>query len=311
MRFGRERSAATSVIHVACATNQAYLPHCRAMLRSLLEHEPGPLAIHVFLDRDVADSDREQLRAMIECSRTQVFPLSMPHDSIGDLVQFGPAASWTRMFLADLFPRLDRLIYLDCDVIALKAVRPLWETELGENLLGAVTTVFPSPEWGEIHCAAMGIDNPCLYFNGGVLLLDLARLRAGAYSRRAAAFAEAHPSPSLMHLALHDGIRTAELRGYAKVHPEEALFADQDALNAVLWDKWLALHPRWNCMNQTHLPWAKDIYGGRHVREALDQPSIRHFEGVGSSKPWEPDYELGDRHLYERFALPDRVARKD
>ena len=66
------------------------------------------------------------------------------------------------------------------------------------------------------------------------------------------------------------------------------LFGDNDALSVVLGERRVRLHPRWNRMNQLDLPWSREIFGERMVSEALRDPAIRHFEGVGDDKPWDP-----------------------
>jgi lipopolysaccharide biosynthesis glycosyltransferase len=271
------------------------------MLHSLLSHEAGSIEVHLFVDSDVPPGVIEQLATLFDGrggASLSVMPI--PYGLIGDLIECAPATTWTRMFLAEALDRVERAIYLDCDVIVLDALRPLWSIQLGDAHVAAVTTVFPGTAWGEAHCAAMGICNVRRYFNGGVLVMDLNSLRLRGFSSAAVDFAQAHRSRSLILQAIQDGNHTDELRAYARDHPSEMLFADQDAMNAVLSDRRLALHPRWNCMNQTRLPDSKAIYGVREVQEALNSPAIRHFEGVGASKPWEPGSDANDRELYVR-----------
>ena len=44
-----------------------------------------------------------------------------------------PTSHWYRVFLPELLPDIDRILYLDADTVALESLAPLWETELGGN----------------------------------------------------------------------------------------------------------------------------------------------------------------------------------
>jgi len=68
--------------------------------------------------------------------------------------------TWARFALPWLWPAADRCIYLDCDTLVRKPIRPLWETDLGGALIGASR--------GTVHEYG---------FNSGVLLLDCAAMR--------------------------------------------------------------------------------------------------------------------------------------
>ena len=131
--------------------------------------------------------------------------------------------------------------------------------------------MFPSQDWGAQHCSALGLPSPRLYFNSGVLLMDLARLREGGYVSEIVEFASARLHPALTLQALEPGADAAGLRRHASLHPGQLIFGDQDAMNAVLAGERLALHPRWNCMNQLRLPWSVDVFGerGHPVRRAI------------------------------------------
>ncbi len=42
-----------------------------------------------------------------------------------------PSSLWYRIFLGELMPEVDRVLYLDADTIAVDSLAPLWATELG------------------------------------------------------------------------------------------------------------------------------------------------------------------------------------
>jgi lipopolysaccharide biosynthesis glycosyltransferase len=224
---------------------------------------------------------------MVEREGGAISFISVPDSAVASFptVGFTRKATWYRIYLPDLLPSLDRVLYLDSDLLVTGDLRPLWATGLDGHYLGAVTNVL-EPET-EHHPAELGIA-PDTYFNAGVLLMNLAEMR-------------------------RDGC-TETLRSYSAEHAAELMWRDQDALNAVLGSRRLALHPRWNCMNAVLvLPWARDVFGADAVEEARRDPAIRHFEGRTMNKPWHflSDRQLRELYFEHRRATPwPRVRRE-
>ena len=65
---------------------------------------------------------------------------------------------WYRIFLPELLPDVDRVLYLDADTIAVDSLAPLWEIDLDDSYLGAVTNVFQA---NHVHRPAeLGLAGP-------------------------------------------------------------------------------------------------------------------------------------------------------
>jgi lipopolysaccharide biosynthesis glycosyltransferase len=184
---------------------------------------------------------------------------------------FTGKATWYRIFVPDLLPAVDRLLFLDADTVVLDALAPLWETDLGVNYVGAVSNVFQPDHL--YRPAELGFDRPQDYFNAGVLLMDLNRMR-------------------------QDGC-VPSMTAYGRRSATNLAFRDQDVLNVVLRGRRLALHPRWNCMNSIlRFPWSSYVFGVTATEEARAAPAIRHFEGPSINKPW---HLLSEAPLRERY----------
>ncbi|MFZ4356097.1 glycosyltransferase family 8 protein, partial [Enterococcus gallinarum] len=79
---------------------------------------------------------------------------------------------------------------------------------------------------------------------------------------------------------------TTKVLRFIEENPDKLRFHDQDALNAVLHDRWTLLHPKWNAQGYI-LSKAKKhptIYGEKQYEETRRAPSIIHF--TGHVKPW-------------------------
>lgn len=200
-------------------------------------------------------------------------------------------AAYYRLFLPDLLPRdVERVIYLDCDVLFLVEVERLDAVDLGGCSLGAV--INPRSE----SYRTLGLPGPNDYFNSGVLLLDLARLRETGEHRQAADFAQANPDKIPAH--------------------------DQDALNYALAGKWHHLDVRWNQQYKFFRFNAAQLgFTEQELQRVRKAPFVAHF--ASKSKPWHYDnchpfrerwFQTLDRTPFAGWRpsprnLPDRARR--
>jgi lipopolysaccharide biosynthesis glycosyltransferase len=230
---------------------------------------------------ELPSSARDSLAGMVKDGGARILFHEIDDEQVSGfpIEGFTRKATWYRVFLPDLVPDVDRALYLDADVIALQDLTPLWRTELGDNLIGAVSNVH---QWDHLdRPASIGLPDDLQYFNAGVLLLDLAAMRRER--------------------------TTDELRRFVIENAERLDWRDQDALNLVLGRRRLRLHPRWNVMNSIVLyPWAADLFGAEAVEDARANPAIRHFEGPSLNKPWHYlcDHEMRERYLELRTRTP-------
>jgi FkbM family methyltransferase len=246
-------------IHVACATDEAFAPHCATMLRSLLAHaSPPAVRIHVLHGaRTLGATTRDRLERMVAEAGAALDWLEVPDALIADFPrQRFHVACWYRILLPTLLPRVERVLYLDSDTLVLQDLAPLWATDLQGRLFGAV--VNPLYAFMPDRSAELGLAAPAEYLNSGVLLMDLARMRADGTAER--------------------------VRRYAMEHPQN-VWPEQDALSVVCRGAWLPLHPRWNAQSTVfdlrpgRLPFAPD-----EALAARRDPAVVHF--IGPHKPW-------------------------
>jgi lipopolysaccharide biosynthesis glycosyltransferase len=246
------------------------------MLDSVLAHR-GAMDVHVhFLHgADIGADERRLVGEMVEAGGGEISFLRVGDERVEGLWTHPllPASAWYNVFLPDLLPDLDRVLYIDGDAIVLDSLEPLWETDLSGHFLGAVTNVLQENHFHRIE--DLGLPGPEVYFNAGVMLMNLAELRRGEGTRAVVEWARANP----------DKIR----------------WPPQDALNVALGSGRLRLHPRWNCMNSVvTFPWSAELFGAEAVEEARSNPAIRHFEGPGPNKPWHYLADAESRELYLR-----------
>jgi len=267
-----------SPIQVACAADAAYLPHCAAMLHSLLARH-ATAHVH-FLHSEAACPDGlSALASMVGRQGGRFTSHPIPAETLDGLPRLRdiPPLMWYRIRLPELLPALDRVLYLDADMLVVDDLTPLWQTQLAGYYLAAVSNVMEpyARDWPD----ALGLARAEDYFNSGLLLLNLDAMRRDDMPARLAA--------------------------YGREAGKRLRWPDQDALNALLAHRRLPLHPRWNCQNSLfYYPRARDVFGADAVAEAVRNPAIVHFEGGGVVKPW----HYLSRHPYRRHYVEHRRA---
>ncbi|MFN8222172.1 MAG: glycosyltransferase family 8 protein [Gaiellales bacterium] len=267
-------------IHLAVGVDRRYLTPLKVALVSLAD-QLGPRAqpvLHLvhrsLLADDVAAID----------PRFEVRPIT-PDAALVDRISRHPRLPPETAFpllLPEVLRDLDRVIFLDADILVLADVTPLWELDLR----GCAVAAAPdgaiqkcSDRRGLAEWKALGIPADTVYFNGGVLVMDLGAWRDRDVTERALSY-------------LRDSAFTAE-------------FLHQEAINAVLSDDRLLLDQRWNVLGAA----------ARRQAERARRPWIVHF--AGRIKPWLAPiggpYEATYRELLRRLEIsrpvPDRKTR--
>lgn len=89
------------------------------------------------------------------------------------------ASTYYRLFIPELFPELDKALYLDADLVIQGDISRLFDTELGTDLVGAIPDgiINTIPELGLYATNRLGTASTRHYFNAGVLLMNLAQMR--------------------------------------------------------------------------------------------------------------------------------------
>ena len=229
--------ATVDTIAIALAFDSGYSAPAAVTLRSIAEIVQGPVVIYVF-DCGLRAEDKQKIQASLphRLDLTLVF-MDIAPDSVAS--KLGPR--WARIDMMKYLPG-ERLIYLDADILVRKDLRDLWNTDLQGHPIAAVQDV-------DIPMGYPGFP-PGKYFNSGVLLMDLVKIRI--------------VFPELETLCF-------EMR--------DAHYWDQDPLNMYFRGDLLWLNLTWNAQ---HLGTIAERYDEERVKLPLEQlkdPAIVHFVG--------------------------------
>ncbi len=256
-------------IVLAACFNRPYVPHVATMLQSFIASSSTPAQWYLVGDESVDAETMKQLLEFAEGGGLNVTSLRIPDELAAGFEDrpVYPRIAWFRAVLAEALPHEDRLIYLDSDVLALHDLAPLWETALREGHVFAAVA-HPSYVVAPAECERLRLPPGAPVLNSGVMVMDLAAMRADGFADHIRAFATSRDRPPLR-------------------------YADQDAMNVVYAGRWTQLDPVWNAMSPVVMPfvsgasWDDDAHHDPLVLErAARSPAVVHFDGASVLRPW-------------------------
>ncbi|MEL6914380.1 MAG: DUF4422 domain-containing protein [Pseudomonadota bacterium] len=284
-------------INIAFASDAAYVPHAAAMLHSMLTRTAPKRRINLFfLETNVPELELELLAEVVAIhprATLHVIPVGNAFEGAYRSPSRAPSnATYNRFLLFDLLPGLDRLLYLDVDMIFRGDVAEIFDTEMGEAPLAAVTDYIMTrvltgptatidsdvPDLYDYYSRRLGLtdDQIAGYFNAGLLLFNFAAMDVAATGRALV----------------------------AKTRNGRYLFRDQDILNQHFAGRVLHLPGRMNVFNTVRAGYDR-VPQENHAAamDAKADPLLIHY-AAGDYKPWKRIVPLGQYYWQAVMETP-------
>ena len=168
---------------------------------------------------------------------------------------------------------IDRALYLDPDILIINPLTPLFDIELGECAFAAAShtdAIHPATALNNVR-----LNTSELYFNTGVILMDMPRAKAL--------------------------IDPDEIFAFAMEHERKLLFPDQDIFNALYGERTLPVPDQvWNYDARKYPDNIIRTGGEATLDWVMGNTAILHF--CGRDKPWAPKYRGQFAALYKHYA---------
>lgn len=250
-------------ISIAFASNEHYVQHLGCTIASILAnaHNDESFCFYV-LDGGITWESQEKLRTLVGKKAVELHFLKVDKRLVEDLpeIAYFSLNMYSRLLLPQLLPEVNRLLYLDCDMIVTTSLAELWNSDLQGCSLGVVQAAF---EWdkniNEKRKEHLPIHAPM--FNSGMLLIDLKKVREeGLFGKTL------------------EWIRDTEI----------LVWPDQDGLNVIFEKDRVLLPQKWN-IDLCNLPnLSSDCIGEELFQLKKNPVGIIHYNS--SQKPWNLDY---------------------
>ncbi len=182
----------SKVIPVFFACDENFVKYMMVTIRSLMNNaaKGNEYRIHV-LNTGISE-ERQQLVRELVAERedfTVDFPNVSSHlDAIRDrlpLRDYYSLTTYYRLFIPEMYPEYDKVIYLDSDVVVLGNIEEFYDYEVGDNMVGAIRDqlVQQLDVFGEYVEQVLGVGRNS-YFNAGVLLMNTDAFRKNDFLDR-------------------------------------------------------------------------------------------------------------------------------
>lgn len=268
-------------IDLLVTLNERYLPQLRVLLTSVSLNNPGERFRLYLIHRGISRQNLDILGE--QCARLDITLCPLTVDAAlfanAPTTRQYPQEMYYRLLAGQLLPQeLERILYLDPDILVINPLRPLWETELDGRLFAAAAHTGKTEIANDVNRIRLGTEHK--YYNSGVLLINLSACRQ-----------EIHPE---------------ELFRYAEEHAKELLLPDQDILNVLYGSRTLELDDYlWNYDARKYSSYLFRSSGEADVDWVMAHTAILHF--CGRAKPWKRVYNHRFGLLYKHYIrLADR-----
>ena len=189
---------------------------------------------------------------------------------VDDKIHYGNIMMYARILLPSMLPNLDKVIYLDCDLVVCKDLQSLWETDVKDVAVAMVPDLWYQDKE---TLGRLGINNN--YLNSGVIVMNLDYWRKHDVQNR--------------------------LLSYIIDKGKELIYNDQDALNVILQKERWQLPVKYNVtpyyFNRNLDNYPKEMH--EEIREARINPIIFHF--LGNIKPWSLGCYVPGKKLFMKY----------
>lgn len=261
---------------ILVTVNRAYLYPLSVMLKSLACQHPGrPIRVFV-LHRTLLPQDFAALAQAVNEPALTLVPLPadqslLPHAPTTDRY---PMEMYDRIFAAFQLPQnLERVLYLDPDLVVNQPLEPLLELPLEDYFFAAASHVAKTME--KLNAIRLQSETPGPYINSGVLVMNLPVLRR-----------EQQIQPVL---------------DYVDNHQKSLLLPDQDVISALYGSRLLRLNPwRYNMterlLTASLLTWGHPV----DLKWVQENSAIIHY--CGRNKPWKPNYMGKLDCIWQKYA---------
>lgn len=158
--------------------NKEYIPHFLTMLNSLsVNNSDSEFDVYVMYS-DLEDDDKSYISAKIKPNVNLIYIFVDNAIFRGaPKVKRYPYEIYYRIFAPIMLPEhIDRILYLDSDIIVRKNIDMLYNEAFGDDLFIACTQIHNFMQW--LNRVRMGVNKDYFYMNTGVMVMNVKELRS-------------------------------------------------------------------------------------------------------------------------------------
>lgn len=267
-------------INIVLATDKNYAQHAAVTITSILCNTTQQSNILFYIiDDNIDDDNKTKLQDTVKQFNSNIIFVKIPENSLNQVFVSGgiTRAAYFRLAIPNILPKtVNKVIYLDCDLIVLDDIVNLWNLDMCQKPVAATEDFGILSSTSKCREKEINLNwkKEYSYFNSGVLLIDVMLWRKNNYASQ-----------------LIELVQTHKFRHH-----------DQDALNYLFMNNWTSLPLCWNVIPPVfnmNLSIIKNKIMRQNALKALNNISIIHY--AGGYKPWEYKIYKGFNEGYYEY----------
>lgn len=254
-------------INIALASDNNYAQHVAVVMASIIANisDSNRLCFYLLSDGIAADKIAK-LQATLAGTGAKLVVCDLSnYKGFEKLYTSGhiSKAAYFRLDMANILPtNVQKVIYMDVDLLVFKDIAKLWNIDMQGKAIAAVPDygIMASKRLMQQKYEVIGLPVNKKYFNSGVVIMDLVQWRKHDYSSK------------VIELAANGNF------------PHH----DQDALNKLFMDNWFELPLTWNIIPPVFDLLPKVLFNNKFRASAIKaRKNIAILHYAGRYKPWE------------------------
>lgn len=267
-------------INIVFASDNNYAQHTAVAMASVLVNTKVPQKIQFYLiDDEIQQENKEKIIKTVQNLGGNIEFIKIKNSKLEDCYVSGELsrASYFRLDIANILDEsIEKIIYLDCDLLVYDDIEKMWQLDMGGKPVAATCDlgIMASARVRKQKNKFIGLPFDAPYFNAGVLMMDLKKWRDGNYAEAIIALATQNKYPN----------------------------HDQDALNKFFMNNWQEIPLRWDVIPPVFNLFLKIVTKPDLRKKAIEaklNPAIFHY--AGGYKPWEYEIHNGFNDKYYEY----------
>lgn len=264
-------------MNILVTLDRNYLTALNVMLHSLFLNNPGE-RFHIYMAADgLTSQDLEHIQARCARFDSTLHPIAVQEQWFANAptIRYYSRAMYYRLLAAQMLPaQLERVLYLDPDILVIGQVRAVYETQFRDELYAAAMHRGLTNVSGRVNKLRLPNNETDSYFNSGVLLMNLPQIRCE--------------------------VRPEDIFRYAERYRAALILPDQDILNGLYAKRILPLDESyWNYDARKFEKYRLASQGEKDMDWVARHTVFLHF--CGKNKPWTSAYHGRFSALYKHY----------
>lgn len=252
-----------------------YIKPFQVMLKSLASSNPQENFRIWLLHSAIPDGDLKALAEYCSGHSMTLTPIQINRSFFANapVSRQYPQEMYYRLLAPVLLPdSLDKILYIDPDILVINAVRPLWEMQLGESVFAAASHSSIFEFINDVNMIRLGKEHD--YYNTGILLIDLIKARKV--------------------------VKAEDIYGCVREQMDMLLLPDQDVFNLLYGAYTLQLDDSiWNYDARYFSAYLLKSEGKCNIDWVMQNTVFLHF--CGRQKPWKSKSSNRFFALYKHY----------